>query len=178
MPSKAWTTQSSKVRTFHLNDLFGVVQLVFSLLHFVSSQESAYTFRYLKVGPEGDQRRRNILHLHLAEEAITHLPIQWRGPSLPLGAACLVTLPRLRCRLRQDGQGILTTVMASGTATGWSITMRDSEPARTAQWATTTGAPSPLHHRRPRRWLESVSVWQPMTPTSAVRSRRRLLQPP
>lgn len=147
---------------------------MFSLLHFVSSQESAYTFRYLKVGPEGDQRRRNILRLHLAEEAFTHLPIQWRGPSLPLGAACLVTLLRLRCRLRQDGQGIL----ASGTATGWSITMRDSEPARMAQWATMTGAPSPLLRRRPRRWLENVSVWQPMTPTSAVRFRHRLLQPP
>lgn len=134
-------------------------------------------FRYLKVGPEGDQRRRNIFHLHLAEEAIIHLPIPWRGPSLPLGGR-MVTLLRLHCRLRQDGQGTLTTVMARGTAMGWSITMRDSEPARTARWATTTGAPSPLRRRHPRRWLESASVWQPMTRTSAARSHRRLLRPP
>lgn len=152
---------------------------LFSLLHFVSSQESAYMFRYLKVDPEGDQRRRNILHLHLAEEAITHLPIQWRGPSLPIGAACLLSLLRLRCRLRQDGQGILTAVMGNAMATGWSITMRDSEPDRMARWATTTGTPSPpLRRRRPRPWLESASVCQPMTPTSGARSRHRLLQPP
>lgn len=158
---------------------FLLVFNLFSLLHFVSSQESAYMFRYLKVGPEGDQRRRNILHLHLAEEAITHLPIQWRGPSLPIGAACLLTLLRLRCRLRQDGQGILTAVMANGMATGWSITMRDSEPVHMARWATTTGAPSPpLRRHHPRPWLESASVCQPMTPTNGARSRRHLLQPP
>lgn len=96
---------------------------------FSLSQESAYTFRYQKADPEGNQRRRSF-RFRLAEEVIFLLITQWRGPSLPTEAACLPTL--LLRLFPRDEHRTPTVVVAIETATGWSITMRNSEPALTA----------------------------------------------
>lgn len=85
-------------------------------------------FRSQKADPEGHQRRRTIL-LHLAEEAIILLPTQWIDRSLPTEAACLRTLPHLRCLLPLDERPTLTVDTVSVPAMGWLITMRNTEPA-------------------------------------------------
>lgn len=144
---------------------------------FSVSQESAYMFRYQKADPEGHPRRRTIHLRHLAEVIIL-LATQWRGPSLPTGAACLLTLLLLRCLLPREEQLTPTVVMVSEMAMGWSITMRNSEPVRTAQQATMTGMPFPLLRLLPRHWLENASVWEVLTHTIAVRSLLLLLLPP
>lgn len=141
---------------------------------FSLSQESAYMFRYQKADPGGRQRRRSIHLRHLAEVIIL-LATQWRGLSLPTGAACLRTHLLLRCLLPREEQLTPTVVMASGMAMGWLITMRNSEPVRTAQQATMTGVPSPLLRLLPRHWLENASVWELSTHTIAVRSLLLLL---
>lgn len=150
-------------------------------MFFSFSQGSAYMFRYQKADPEGHlrRRRRTTIHLpRLAEEAIILLATRWRGPSLLTEAACLLTFLHLRCLLPRDEQLTLTVVMANEMVMGWLITMRNLEPALTAQQATMTGVPSPLLRLLPRHWLENVSEWEPLTRTSDVRSPLLLLRPP
>lgn len=136
---------------------------------FSLSQESVSMFRSQKADPEGHQRRRTI-PLHLAEEAIILLPTQWRDRSLPTEAACLCTLPHLRCLLPRDERRTLTVVMVSVPAMGWLITMRNTEPASMALQATMTGVPVLSRHRLlpPQRWFENASAWGSMTHTTAV----------
>lgn len=130
-------------------------------------------FRYQKADPEGNPRRT--IHLRLAEEAIILLTSQGRGLSLPSEAACRLTLLHLRlrqcCPFLRDDHHIPTAAMASEKATGWSTTMRNSEHARMAWEATMTAVPvpSPLLRPLPRRWLENVLEWGPMTHMTAVR---------
>ncbi|KAG7240003.1 hypothetical protein INR49_028077 [Caranx melampygus] len=57
---------------------------------------------------------------------------------------------------------ILRVATASETATGWLITMRNTEPALTALRATMIGVPSPLL-LLPRHWLENVLEWGHLT---------------
>lgn len=147
---------------------------------FSFSQGNAYMFRYQKADPEGHQRRRRrTIHLpRLAEEAIILLATRWRGPSLLTEAACLLTFLRLQCLLPRDEQLTLTVVMVNEMVMGWSITMRNLEPALTAQQAMMTGVPYPLLLLLPRHWLENVSEWEPLTRMSDVRSPLHLLRPP
>lgn len=136
---------------------------------FFLSQESASMFRSPKADPEGHQRRRTT-PLHLAEEAIILLPTQWRGRSLPTEAACLRTLPHLRCLLPRDERLTLTVDMVSVPAMGWLIIMRNTDPASTARQAMMTGVPVLSRHRHlpPQRWFENALEWGSMTRTTAV----------
>lgn len=115
-------------------------------------------FRYQKADPGGNPRRR-IIHLRQAEGAIILRTTQWRGLSLPTEAACPLTLLHLRRHLPRDEQPIPTVVMSSEKATVWSISMRNTEPVRTAPQATMTGVPSPLLRLLPQHWLENVLEW-------------------
>lgn len=118
--------------------------------------------------------------LRQTEEAIILLATQGRCPSLPTEVACPLTHLRLRRPLLlRDDQRILTVAMASETAMGWSITMRNTEPVLTASRATMTGVPvpSPLLRLLLRRWLENVSGWGPSIHTSDGRSPLLLLRP-
>lgn len=128
-------------------------------------------FKYQKADPEGHpRRRRRSIRLRQAEKAIFRLVSQGRGPSLPSEAACPLTLLRLRRRLPRDERRFPTAALASETATGWWISMRDTEPARTARRALMTGVPAPSRRLRllPRRWSESVSGWGALSRTSAA----------
>lgn len=109
------------------------------------------------------------IHLRQAEEAIILLATQGRGPSLPTESACPLTLLRLCLHhpLPRDEHRMPTVVMASETPMGWSITMRNTEPAL---MMTGVPVPPPLLHLLPRHWLENVSEWGPLTHTSGVRS--------
>lgn len=130
-------------------------------------------FRYQKADPEARPRRRTI-HLRQAGAFIL-LATQGTGPSPPTEAACPLTLLLrlcLRCPLPRDEHLIPTVATASETPTGWSITMRNTEPVLTACPGTMTGVPVPSHLLRllPLRWLGNVSESGPLTRMSGVRS--------
>lgn len=139
-----------------------------------SFKESAFTFRYPKVNPEGT--RRWTIHRRQVEVVIILLATQVIGLNLPTEVACLLILLHLHLPLHQGEHCTQTVPTASEMPTVSLITMRDTEPVLTAQGATMTGGlvPSrlPLRHL-PLRWLENVSH---STRTIAARS-RLLLRP-
>lgn len=187
MQSRAWITQNFKVSKFDIlfcQTMFwgfvavSVCSLRFEETFFSSlSQESAYMFRFQKADPGGHLRRR-IIHLHQAEGTIIPLLASWsRGLSLHTGAACLLTLLLRRRHLPQDVRLIPTMAMASKTATGWWISMRNTEPVRIAPQVMMTGVPSPLR-LLPQPWLENVLEWGHLTHMSDAPSLSPLLLHP